>query len=533
MASVRDNAKSIIRLTEERTLEIDFQICQKARADLTNPRSRLGAELAWLPGVAPSRAADLIKKLEADPIGIRNETGLPVLPYLNLLSAAIEATSSEIDPIGLANLTIHFSIMAEKLDAEHILRDINEDRMVGGYPEVQSEKQIETELDERRRHYISVLTQSLNNQKANSLVETMTKIVEGSTMNGTQPPLRMIDLLVDRYEIECQSFLEREAENLRQLLIEIRQSASNEKGELINSLIDKVGIVSKNRDRVAKPIQMNAKAKGISHEPSRNLAYEIRSVAIDLFNENNLLEQSKILTSLLQQFFDELPDVYERLEQDSEALENIFEERKNAEKSQAEWAETITYRAEIGMVFKDTLSISPAGVSWKGRNYTLDSITRVRWGGLSKSVNGIPTGTNYTIAFGDERTEAVVELRSEQVFSNFVDRLWKAVGVRLMFEMLQALQSGMEFKLGGGGVLRDDGVTLVKHKFLSKSEVSCGWHQVKVWSASGNFYIGANDDKSTYISLPYIEAANAHVIEQGIRIFFKNNNATRMSDLLK
>src|SRR3546814_5902743 len=72
-----------------------------------------------------------------------------------------------------------------------------------------------------------------------------------------------------------------------------------------------------------------------------------------------------------------------------------------------EWAHEITYRAEIGVMFKDTLSISPDGISWKGQSFSLDSITRVRWGGVRHSVNGVPTGTTYTIAFGDKRSEEI------------------------------------------------------------------------------------------------------------------------------
>src|SRR3546814_11568243 len=78
-------------------------------------------------------------------------------------------------------------------------------------------------------------------------------------------------------------------------------------------------------------------------------------------------------------------------------------------------------------MFKDTLSISPDGISWKGQSFSLDSITRVRWGGVRHSVNGVPTGTTYTIAFGDKRSEAVVELKKEDIYSKFIEKLWRAV----------------------------------------------------------------------------------------------------------
>jgi hypothetical protein len=91
-------------------------------------------------------------------------------------------------------------------------------------------------------------------------------------------------------------------------------------------------------------------------------------------------------------------------------------------------------------------------------------------GGIDRhSVNGIPTGTTYTIAFGDDRNEAIVELRREEVFGNFVGKLAMAVGPRLLTELLRALMAGKEVRFAEA-IIRDDGPTLVKHKFWGGNE---------------------------------------------------------------
>ena len=56
-ATIRDDRKRIMDLAEEKSLELDAEICQKARSDLINPRTRLAVEMGWLPGVSPRRAA--------------------------------------------------------------------------------------------------------------------------------------------------------------------------------------------------------------------------------------------------------------------------------------------------------------------------------------------------------------------------------------------------------------------------------------------------------------------------------------------
>jgi hypothetical protein len=45
---------------------LDPDLCQKARAELASPRSRLSAEMSWLPGVSPHRARAAVKNLNAE-----------------------------------------------------------------------------------------------------------------------------------------------------------------------------------------------------------------------------------------------------------------------------------------------------------------------------------------------------------------------------------------------------------------------------------------------------------------------------------
>lgn len=530
--TTRDDRRRIVELAEEKSLELDHDVCQKARSDLTNPRTRLSAEIAWLPGVSPRKASQLVEGLLHDAMAVREESGLPTLAHLNLLAAAFEAVDSEHDAEDLASFIQEVAYLVDETDPEDVLRDINEDRAVSGFPEVRALDQIEAELAERKRYYRSAIKDALDRLPPTTLVQVMTDTVEGVTLGGEDHAPELIDDLVDSYEVETQGFLQKEAENVHKLIKAARDSANS--GEAaVKPYVDKLDAVARNWDKVAQPIQLSAKARGIDHEASRDLAYEIRSLAIDLFNTHDMLTQSQRLTGLLQELFAELPEVSERVEQDADALADIFHERKQAVARRDEWAREITYRAEIGVMFKDTLSISPDGISWKGQSFSLDSITRVRWGGVRHSVNGVPTGTTYTIAFGDKRSEAVVELKKEDIYSKFIDKLWRAVCVRLLGEMLEALKDGRDLYFGDA-LLHDDGITLVKHKFLGANErVRCTWGQVQIWNADGSFCIGSKDDKKTNVGISYIHVANTHILEQLIRMAFKKPGLRRLSELLQ
>src|SRR5437016_2680947 len=54
-ATTRDDRRRIVELAEERSLTRDADACARARADLCNPRQRVAAEVAWLPGLSPAR----------------------------------------------------------------------------------------------------------------------------------------------------------------------------------------------------------------------------------------------------------------------------------------------------------------------------------------------------------------------------------------------------------------------------------------------------------------------------------------------
>jgi len=530
--TTRDDRRRIVELAEEKSLELDHEVCQKARSDLTNPRSRLSVEMAWLPGVSPRKASQLVESLLREPMTIREEFGLPTLAHLNLLAAAFESVDGEHDADDLAEFIMGTAYLAEELSPEDILRDINEDRTVSGFPEVRALDQVEAELTERKRYYRGAIKDALDKLPPITLIQVMTETVDSVTSGGEDHAPGLIDDLVDSYEIETQGFLQKEAENVHKLIKLAREHAIS--GEAaVKPYVDKLDTVARNWDKIAQPIQLSSKARGINHEASHDLAYEIRSLAIDLFNEHDMLAQSQRLTGLIQELFSELPEVADRVGQDADVLTDISQQRKQATARQGEWAREITYRAEIGVVFKDTLSISPKGASWKDQNFPLDSITRVRWGGVSRSVNGIPTGTAYTIAFGDRNSEAVVELKKQDIYNTFTDKLWRAVCVRLLSEMLEALKNGRDLHFGDA-LLHDDGITLVKRKFLGTNErVRCSWSQVHVWSADGLFCIGAKDDKKVNVGISYIHGPNTHILEQVIRMAFKKPGLRRLSELLQ
>ena len=154
--TTRDDRKKIVEQAEEKSLELDHEVCQKARTDLTNPRNRLSAEIAWLPGVSPRKASQLLEGLLRDPMAIREESGLPTLAHCNLMAAAFEAVNQHDEAEDVAEFIQEMAYLVDDLDLDEIVRDINEDRAVSGFPEIRDD-QVEHEIVERKRYFRTCL----------------------------------------------------------------------------------------------------------------------------------------------------------------------------------------------------------------------------------------------------------------------------------------------------------------------------------------------------------------------------------------
>lgn len=327
--STRDGRKLIVERAEERSLAVDPASCQQARSELTNPRMRLAAEIAWLPGVSPRRATALLNSLITDPFSVRSEAGIPTLAHCNLMASAFEAVSSNHSAADVSVFAEQFARQVDELDAEVVLRAVNEDRAISGFPEVKGAELVQEEISQRKRIYRNAIKDALNQLPPNDLIGAMTRLLESTTSNGTRHAPELVDELVDSYAVETQQFLQQEAENAEKLISAARASASKG-GAAVKSIIDRLEAVLRNWDKVAQPLQLSFKARGIEHDASKTLAYKVRSLAVDLFNEHDNLSQSTRLTQLLKELFSEVPDILDRIDEDAKALADISARREES-----------------------------------------------------------------------------------------------------------------------------------------------------------------------------------------------------------
>ena len=538
-ATPRDTRHRLAELAEARSLQMDSNECMQARSDVSNPRKRLAAEVAWLPGVSPKYAKKVLSWLSKPVQAIpprETPVSLPPMARANILASGIQRLG-RYESENLAHWIIELATAFEDIDPRALCTLINEERIVSGFPEVTDLSVLESEIQERRRHFRQVIKSALDNLSAKELVAAVTVAVETATEDGEEHGPVLIYELVDSYEVEAQTFLEKEEGNIKVLVEKLWAAVDAEQSDatiapLVNQLIQ----VVTNWDTVAQPIQVSRKSSGLDHDASHRVAGLVRGLAIHMFNEHGKLDYAQQLTDMLQEMFAEVGEVAERTAEDAEALEDIAEQRirllEDATSRLEEWRGEITYEADVGTIFKAKLRISPEGIEWKGRRWNLDTITRVRWGGTRHSVNGIPTGTTYSIVLGNGTTSASIALKKEIIYSNFVERLWRTVGVRLLTEYLEGLRDGKKYRFGST-VMSDLGMELERKKLFATNERSfCRWGELVIWNDPGVFCLGKKEDKRFTATFSYQEEDNIHVLEAAIRSFWKHGG-DRLSSLLR
>ena len=241
-ATIRDDRRRLMRLAEEKSLLSDESLISSARNVLTHPRKRLGAEIAWLPGVPPARAAalvkqfltdlhgrlddepfsEMVKKYLTDPQQALEQENIPALVRANLMVAGLNQHKALHNDQFLPKMIIKIATVFDEINPHDVLTIINKDRSVSGFPAVVDIHAIESEIDNRRRYYRAVILDALKASLYADNVEVFTVVVESVTEYGNKPAPFLIDDLVDAYEVEVQSILDNKEDAIKEYIEQIQ-----------------------------------------------------------------------------------------------------------------------------------------------------------------------------------------------------------------------------------------------------------------------------------------------------------------------
>lgn len=511
--TTRDDRARIMEATEDRSDVLDPEICSQARAMLTNPRKRLEAELGWFPGTSPKVAEQAL----STPVTRISQLPLAGLAKANGLAIAAEGWT----PAGIAELRSfldELSAAVDEVDLHQVLREINEDREIAGFPSFSSAEAAEDILRDRRQGWRRSAMAVMERTPTAEMAEAMFLLVDKLEAEGRFPQF-MHELIAD-YALRAQPFMTREVDGAERLVAKARELAVT-RPDALPPLFEALKELLVTWDELTHPIQVSATLLGRKDLDSENLAFAVRGLSIDLYNDHHLIDEARQVSAMVGASFSALPRIATQVAEDAKALEKLAAEAAQEDAD-------LSYAADIGTFSKTRLAIDKAGIEWRGRRTALAAVRGVRWGAVKKSVNGIPTGTDYLIAWTDGTSTTTAEFKNGAIFEAFVPRLWKGVGFRILNEMVEKLGAGGELRFGSM-IVRNDTVVLTKRKFLGSEPAEFAWADVSVTTADGSFIVNGPNGSKASASMAYREVDNIHFFEGLVRQAFKNGHV-RLSE---
>lgn len=512
--TVRDDAGRIMSAVEDQSLIHDHNECQRAAATLTHPRRRLEAEVAWFPGLNPSSAAKAANVSSLEEV---NQLGLRGLAKANALERLL-SRGPDLSADDLAELVGETFKADGATDSQRLLVEINEDRHLAGFPAVAGADTIEDEIERRRIDRRQSMLRSLENTPTSLMAEAMCKLAAECEEEGFPRPLHDF---FDDYGLRAEPFMAAELARAERLASKARDLAGS-RSDALDPLISAFEEMLETWQQLTYPMHQSLSARGQTYEESERMARLVRGLAIELNNKHDLVGQARRLSEILEEAFAASPAIAARIAEDSKALENLETQARQNEQE-------LNYSARIGMFGGNTLSISSSGLEWKNEFYPADMIRKARWGAVRKSVNGVPAGTDYLIAWSDGgRREAVVTFGKGEIFEQAIPRIIKLLITPTLSRMFTALRNGQDLRFGPA-LVRDEGVMLHKPRFFGSDVVEYPWSEVTISSLNGNLVIAATDNPKTKVEISYRDVGNTHFLEIAIRAIFKNG-ADRLSN---
>lgn len=194
------------------------------------------------------------------------------------------------------------------------------------------------------------------------------------------------------------------------------------------------------------------------------------------------------------------------------------------------WVKEIDFHCRFGIwPFQKSLDITPAGFVYCGEIFPLKTVSRIRWG-VDQKRGGVFPKMAYLATFGTETREFTIKTKQKDFYEHLTQRMWRAVGRRLMAEMLEGLKKGAEFGFGDFSV-SDTGITITQKSIFKGSQPEFHeWEKLKWGIVNGNLvFTPADSPDKLLTSASFIWTDNTHVLSVALALLQENENKKRLS----
>ena len=275
-----------------------------AQQALMAPKLRLGAEVAWLAGVAPNRARKLI---DAVALGTEDVAGLPLLAGANIAGhrCAQKLASSHPD------LLLAFY---DRQDDEEILGLLNPERRASGFPEVPRQLMPDALQELMRAHTAALLIFITDQPNPGG---TFFEILHQHFVNGSNV-ITFLDELADRFDEWAADAL-RAYESAMSEALDCIQKDPASLEEHLHSFTTAINQWSS----LAAPRQFIMACRHLKDARTDQLLPKIRGVCLHLHNDLGDPKTPLAITKAALPAFEGSPEHQQLLQADVQTLEEL------------------------------------------------------------------------------------------------------------------------------------------------------------------------------------------------------------------
>ncbi|MDR1509110.1 MAG: hypothetical protein LBS53_05685 [Synergistaceae bacterium] len=526
-ARAHHNRGKLIELADMQGLVGDTDDASLALANLTNPRKRLAAEVAWLPGVSASQTDSLLQTLKTSPQSLLESKNIPPdgMARVNLLAAGmLRMNGASCSMSFIASWILEMAYAFESADPETLMMMINEDRIVSGFPEVTNMSAVREEINERRRYLRSVVMSVLNGMAAFKRLQTITAVIEYSTDGGKQQAPSVIFDMVDMYEVETKAAITGYERRIQLLISQLRNSVAQNHGDsdAIN-IIDALAADFVEWKYIAWPVHICAKIRGLksARDALKNMLSELTSYLYG-YNRQDFVERLSCKLKAAPEGWETEETAGKDREGNAVRTEPQTEQRQSSVTPPADAqpelsAEDIVFDMNVDIISRERVSVSSEWIEWRGVRWSMRSITRLRWGRIPEEMADVHGTASYRVFWGDDTGCAFLDFINSQAYEEFVRSLWKTVGLNLFYKILAWLKNGRNYRFGSV-MANDFGIELERHKSAGSKKVFCVWDDIVIMDEPGVFCIGKKNNNDLWTDFKYLEDDNINLLENAVRI---------------
>jgi hypothetical protein len=532
-----ESSKSTIHeQAEERSFDIDENICKNAENILINPKKRLQAEISWFPGFEIKTVSDRVKAVITDSRKYISDLIIyktkNYLAEANLLAFGLEEVKnvSEWSKDEIRMAASFLCTFCEKISVEDSIKKILLSREKSKFPTNILEEDAVYYIDEQKHYYEKTLYDFFQKIDSEAIVDVLAKMAKESTNSGLNTcKWYLLENLISKYEMDLSDFISEEKSIIIEDLDSIEQIVSSNKDDKFNDLFYKLEKDLNDWKTNLYPIMVIKMGRGLNDENSENIFYAIRKLMLVLVNNYSKYTFSVRLNKLCGNIFTELRSVQDLIDSDYSILSSL------AQKADDEARETkafMEFHYEWGTLMKSSVKTTEKTITIDGNDtYNYEDIEKIKW---SKKVDSsFSNELVMTIQFvaKNRLIPEMLVLDSEIAYDRIKEILWRGCGTLLLNRYLKELRQGKNITLGPI-VLFDYGIQLTNKGFIFSSTQFFSWRDIKSVSFDNGVFeiIGPGDYK---FSIDTDSEYNLFVIYVLLNKFYNEGNGVRISSLIE